>query len=91
VGENRYGRIGERGVVVPDSFYKALLVRREDGSYSAIAFVMDNDEERYYLKDCSMSINDLEELTGFDFFPALDDRIEEKVEGTVRRSDWGIN
>ena len=51
---------------------------------------MDNDDDRYYLKDCSMSVNELEALTGFDFFPGLDDTIEEKVEGTVRLSDWGI-
>lgn len=90
VGDNRYGTIGERDVVVPDAFYKALLIRKKNGSYSAIAFVMDNDDERYYLKDCYLNINDLESLTGFDFFPALDDKIEEKVESTVRLSDWGI-
>lgn len=90
VGENRYGTIGDRDVVVPDSFYKALLIRKKNGSYSAIAFVMDNDDDRYYLRDCSMSVNDLESLTGFDFFPGLDDKIEDKVEGTVRLSDWGI-
>ena len=90
VGENKYGTIGDRDVVIPDSFYKAILARRSDGSYTSIAFVMDNDEERYYLKDCSMSVNDLEALTGLDFFPGLDDRIEDKVEGSVRRSDWGI-
>ena len=90
VGENRYGTIGDRDVVVPDSFYKALLIRKKNGSYSAIAFVMDNDDDRYFLKDCSMSINELETLTGFDFFPSLDDKIEDKVEGSVRLSDWGI-
>ena len=90
VGENQYGTIGDRDVVVPDAFFKALLVRKKNGSYSAIAFVMDNDDDRYYLKDCNMSVNDLEKLTGFDFFPVLDDAIEEKVEGTVRLSDWGI-
>ena len=90
VGENRYGTIGDREVVVPDAFYKALLIRKKNGSYSAIAFVMDNDDERYYLKDCLMSVNDLESLTGLDFFPGLDDTVEEKVEGTVRLSDWGI-
>lgn len=90
VGENRYGTIGDRDVVVPDSFYKALLIRKPNGSYSAIAFVMDNDDDRYYLKDCSMSINELETLTGFDFFPGLDDQVEDKVESTVRLSDWGI-
>ena len=51
---------------------------------------MDNDEEGYYLKDCAMSVDELERLTGFDFFPSLDDRIEEKVESSVRLSDWGI-
>ena len=90
VGENRYGTIGDRDVVVPDSFYKALLIRKKNGSYSAIAFVMDNDDERYYLRDCYMNVNDLESLTGIDFFPGLDDVVEEKVEGTVRLSDWGI-
>ena len=90
VGENRYGTIGERDVVVPESFYKALLICKQNGSYSAIAFVMDNDDDRYYLRDCSMTINDLEALTGFDFFPGLDDKVEEKVENTVRLSDWGI-
>ena len=90
VGENRYGTIGERDVVVPDSFFKALLIRKQNGSYSAIAFVMDNDADRYYLKDCMMTVNDLETLTGLDFFPALDDVVEEKVESTLRLSDWGL-
>ena len=90
VGKNKYGKIGDRDVVIPDSFFKALLVRRPDGSYSSVAFVMDNDDERYYLKDCYMSVNELEAVTGFDFFPALDDRIEEKVEGTVKKTDWGL-
>ena len=90
VGENRYGTIGERDVVVPDSFFKALLIRKQNGSYSAIAFVMDNDADRYYLKDCMMTVNDLETLTGLDFFPALDNVVEEKVESTLRLSDWGL-
>ena len=90
VGENRYGTIGERGVVVPDAFFKALLVRKKNGSYSAIAFIMDNDGERYYLKKSYLSVNELEELTGLDLYPGLDDAIEDKVEGTVRLSDWGI-
>ena len=90
VGENRYGTIGDRDVVVPDAFYKALLVCKPNGSYSAIAFVMDNDDDRYYLKDCAVTVNDLESLTGLDLFPNLDDKVEEKVEGTIRFSDWGI-
>lgn len=89
IGENRYGRIGERGVTVPDSFFKAILACK-GGRYRAIAFTMDNDDKRYFLKECALSINDLEDITGIDFFPMLDDAYEESVEGRFRLSDWGL-
>lgn len=89
VNENKYGRIGERGVVVPDSFFKAVLVPK-NGKYCSIAFVMDNDAKRYWLRDCALSVNELEDITGTDYFPALDDSVENSVEGQLRFSDWGI-
>ena len=89
IGSNNYGTIGEDRVVVPDAFFKAVMV--VSGSlYSAIGFVMGNDSERYYLADCSMSINDLEALTGIDFFPALPDDIEDLVESDYDLSVWSI-
>ena len=90
VGDNLYGKIGERSVTVPDSFFKAVLSVSK-GKYRAIAFVMGNDSDRYYLKDCAMSVNDLEELTGLDFFPMLDDSIEESTEEGFSLSYWHIN
>ena len=89
IGSNRYGTIGERDVVVPDAFFKAVL-RQDDKGYRSIAFVMNNDAERYYLDKCSMSVNDLEQRTGLDFFPALPDEVEESVESQYRPRDWGI-
>ncbi len=89
VGENRYGRIGDRGVIVPDAFFKALMYEK-GGKYHAIAFVMGNDAQRYYLQDCYLTINELENITGIDFFPSLDDAVEEEVEGLARLSDWGL-
>lgn len=89
VGTGRYGTIGDRKVVVPDAFFKSLLVEK-GGSYSAIAFVMGNDDGRYYLRDCAISVDELEARTGFDFYPALPDDIEAKAESTFRLSDWGI-
>jgi endonuclease G len=89
VGENRYGTIGEDHVVVPDAFYKAVLIH--DGvRYHSIGFVMGNDAERYYLADCACSIDNLEALTGFDFFPALSDDVEDQVEARCDFSPWGI-
>ena len=89
IGDNIYGTIGQDHVVVPDAFFKAVMVH--DGKrYQSIAFVMGNDDERYLLKDCKMTVDELEAMTGFDFFPGLDDRIEEKVESKIKLSDWGI-
>lgn len=89
VGRNVHGSIGERGVIVPDAFYKAVLVRRS-GRYRSIAFVMGNDSRRYYLSDCAVSVNELEDITGLDFFPGLDDSVEDSVEAQVNFKDWGI-
>ena len=89
IGDNIHGRIGERNVVIPDAFFKAVLAENK-GKYHSIAFVMDNDDKRYYLYDCSMSVNELEELTGLDFFPQLYDTVEEAVESKLEYSFWGI-
>jgi hypothetical protein len=37
-----------------------------------------------------MTVDELEELTGFDFFAALDDGIEEKTEGIKSFKVWKL-
>ncbi|MBO4498664.1 MAG: DNA/RNA non-specific endonuclease [Bacteroidaceae bacterium] len=88
IGKNINGTIG-KGVVVPDGFFKAVLIN-DEGNYKAIAFTMDNDDLRHYLKDCTLSINDLEEQSGIDFFPNLSDDIEEKVESMSDLKQFGL-
>ena len=89
VGDNIYGTIGRDHVVVPDAFFKAVLVH--DGKrYQSIAFVMGNDAERYWLQDCALTIDELEARTGIDFYPALPDDIEEDAESLYDFSVWGI-
>lgn len=89
IGKGRYGTIGERKVVVPDAFFKALMVE-DKGKYRTIAFVMGNDDRRYYLADCSMSVDELEQMTGLDFFAALPDDVEAVAEKGYTLSTWGI-
>ena len=89
IGENQYGKIGLHNVVVPDAFYKALLVS-QDGHYHAIGFVMMNVSTTQPLHDCFMSINELENVCGIDFFPAIDDAIEETIESSVDLDVWRI-
>jgi hypothetical protein len=40
--------------------------------------------------DC-MTVAELEEITGFTFFPMLDDAIEQQVKRVKVASEWGIN
>lgn len=89
IGKDKNGKIGSHEVVVPDAFYKAVLVYTND-SYYGIAFVMSNSPTTQRLSDSHLSINDLEKLTGMDFFPALDDSIEETIEDTVDLRLWRI-
>ncbi|MDE6796028.1 MAG: DNA/RNA non-specific endonuclease, partial [Muribaculaceae bacterium] len=53
-----------------------------------IAFVYPNMTSPGNMEDYAMSIDDLEKQLGYDFFPALPDNIEKKVEATYSFSDW---
>ena len=88
-GNNRYGTIGDSDVVVPDAFFKAVLMQ-DKGTWHSIAFVMENRSYNENMQKCAMTVDELEELTGFDFFAALDDGIEEKTEGIKSFKVWKL-
>ena len=89
IGQNQGGKIGTHGVVVPDAFFKAVLVYSDD-AYHGIGFVMFNNSGTQRLPDSHLSINDLEKICGLDFFPALDDSLEETIEEDVDLNFWKI-
>ena len=89
VGQNQNGKIGSHQITVPDAFFKALLVYKDE-SYHGIAFVMFNNPTTQRLPESYMSINELEKISGLDFFPSLDDTIEEKVEDETDLKFWDI-
>ena len=87
IGKNANGKIGPHQITVPDAFFKAILVCIE-GEYHGIAFTMNNNSTTQRLSDCCLSINELEKNSGIDFFPTLDDDVEEIIEDTVEPSYW---
>ena len=89
VGQNQEGKIGPHKITVPDAFFKALLVYKDE-SYHGIAFVMFNNSTKQGLSDSYLSINELEKLSGLDFFPSLDDSNEETIEDEVDLRFWNI-
>lgn len=81
--------IGREKVAVPEQFYKILLdyTRPE---IKAIAFLMNHEKSNRPLYDFVVSIDKIEELTGIDFFPALPDDIENKLEKSSDYKNWSF-
>lgn len=82
-------RIGHNRVAVPDACFKALLVPTSKG-YSAIAFLMHNGGEERSVKECAITVDELETIVGLDFFCNLPDGLEDAVEGKVSFEDWRL-
>ena len=80
------------GLLVPKYFYMALLAKKGN-TYKALAFWTEHDNvsrPKANLADYAISVKELEELTGIDFFCNLPDDIEQEVEAEVKVSDWGL-
>lgn len=85
---NRHEQIGiNHAINVPEGFFKAVLSLRQ-GHQKAIGFYYDNSTCRQSMAKAAMSVDQLEELTGIDFFYQLDDKIEEKLESSYSINDW---
>ena len=82
-------RIGRKGVVVPNGFFKAVLQKREMG-YVGIGFLFPNKESHLPFSYYAVSIDDVERFTGFDLFHNLPDSIEDSVEAKFDYKDWGL-
>ena len=84
-----YQTIGANNVVVPSAFFKVLL-QEENGKIYTIGFVYENVAGRLPMSTYAMSVDEVEELTGIDFFPSLPDKIEKRVESEVDFTKWTV-
>ena len=82
--EPRY--IGRNKVRVPDAFFKVVLCRQGNGK--AIGFLYKNDGKKVKMADAVYTVDQIESLTGIDFFPQLDDKIENRVEAEAELAVW---
>ena len=74
---------------IPKYYYMALLFKKGD-SFKAIAFWMEHSDtpKSTKLVDYALSIDELEEKTGIDFFPSLNDNLENALEATYSTKAW---
>lgn len=75
--------IGSSKIPVPDAFFKVVLSNKHKGK--GIGFMCENRRGSSNLNDYSMPIDEIERMTGIDFFPALPNSMEELVESEVGR------
>ena len=87
--ENNLEKIGENGVSIPRFYYK-VLYDLEPPEYKAIAILMKNEKSDKLLLHSIMSVDKLEEKLGMDFFPNLDDKIENKIEASSNFMIWKL-
>lgn len=82
-------RIGNaHKVCVPDGFFKVVLCITK-GAERTLAFYYDNNDERQTMEDALRSVDEIEQLTGMDFFSALPDDLETRIESQRGNlSEW---
>ncbi len=81
--------IGKDKVAVPNEFYKVLLDYTKPET-KAIAFLMPHKDSNRPLYEFVVSIDELEQKTGIDFFPELPDTIETKLEASSNYKNWSF-
>lgn len=80
--------IGKSEVGVPKLFYKIYL-DLEGSEQKAIAFIIPHGKSDKHLTEFAVTIDEVEQVTGLDFFGELmEDDLERKLESEVDVDDW---
>jgi endonuclease YncB( thermonuclease family)/DNA/RNA endonuclease G (NUC1) len=81
-------RVGQPGTAVPDATYKIIAWNNANGDFTARAYVIDQMAHDTDLWDYLKTIDEVEAETGLDFFPELDDDLEETLESAEHDTMW---
>lgn len=82
--------IGKEKVAVPKYFYK-IIVYKIDDEFKMIGFLIPHQESELPLYKFVVAVDKIEELTNIDFFPKLNDTIENRLEKSSDYMDWSFN
>ena len=82
--------IGSEHVAVPAYFYK-IVGAEINGKYKLIAFLVPHEKSEKPLYEFVVSVDEIEKRTKIDFFPALEDQLENRLEKATDYKDWSFN
>lgn len=85
---NNLESIGREDVAVPKYFYKVLLTKDHS---KMIAFLVPHESSKLPLYEFVTNVDEIEKLTGINFFPKLDDSLESKMEMNKSYKEWSFN
>lgn len=84
--KGKHKTIGKNKVVVPEAFFK--LVLRTGDNPQAIGFIYKNTSGNRPKDSYVNTVDEVERITGIDFFPSLPDNVEKNVEATADIANW---
>jgi endonuclease G, mitochondrial len=80
-------RIGKNEVAVPDYFFK-IIFDIHPPEYKIITFLLKNEKSDVPLLEYAISVDSLEQFSGFNFFPLLPDSLENRLENNEKFEIW---
>ena len=73
-----------------EKILKGVLFHPGDPELKAIGFILPNEGSDLSLQSFAVTVDEVEEATGIDFYPRLPDDVEEVLESTMDVSDWNF-
>ena len=87
--KNDISYIGEeRKIRVPNAFFKVILAGLDEGKPRAIGFIYKNAPGNNQLDHYVNSVDQVERITGLDFFSQLPDDVENEIESNYNLNQW---
>lgn len=72
---------------VPDAFFKVVIAPNSEKP-KGIGFYFLNNTETQAWRNAARTIDEIEQLTGYDFFHILPDELENKIESSFNIKEW---
>jgi len=82
--KNNIGTIGANEVTVPGYYYKIVF----DGNDKMIGLILPHASSSKSLDEFVVTVDQIEQQTGIDFFEGLEDQLEKNLEGKISISGW---
>ncbi|MDO4930972.1 MAG: DNA/RNA non-specific endonuclease [Bacteroidales bacterium] len=81
--------VGEHEVAVPDAFFKVVLRTGDKPTdTAALGFIYPNTDGEHEMSHYVKTVDEVEAMTGLDFFSPLDDEVENQVEAKSDLAAW---